>query len=147
MNKQRKTDTMTPGSHMHCSVWHASWVLTLDSIVNNTINKIVKLYNTDHLLFCCPSHLHLQAAASQQDSASTQKAEREVTRMCILMVLGFLIAWTPYASVAAWIFFNKGAAFSAQFMAVPAFFSKSSALFNPIIYVLLNKQVSQRRIK
>nr|BAD54744.1 retinal putative green-sensitive opsin [Plecoglossus altivelis] len=80
------------------------------------------------------------AAASQQDSASTQKAEKEVTRMCILMVVGFLVAWTPYASVAAWIFFNKGASFTAQSMAVPAFFSKSSALFNPIIYVLLNKQ-------
>lgn len=62
--------------------------------------------------------------------------------MCVLMVIGFLVAWTPYATVAAWIFFNKGAAFTAQFMAIPAFFSKSSALFNPIIYVLLNKQVS-----
>ncbi|XP_072547704.1 green-sensitive opsin-3 [Salminus brasiliensis] len=80
------------------------------------------------------------AAAAQQDSASTQKAEKEVTRMVILMVVGFLVAWTPYASVAAWIFFNKGAAFTAQFMAIPAFFSKSSALFNPVIYVLLNKQ-------
>uniref|UniRef100_A0A673I4N5 Rhodopsin n=1 Tax=Sinocyclocheilus rhinocerous TaxID=307959 RepID=A0A673I4N5_9TELE len=68
------------------------------------------------------------------------KAEREVTKMVILMVLGFLVAWTPYATVAAWIFFNRGAAFSAQFMAVPAFFSKSSSIFNPIIYVLLNKQ-------
>nr|BBA85528.1 green opsin [Sardinops melanostictus] len=80
------------------------------------------------------------AAAQQQDSASTQKAEKEVTRMCILMVLGFLVAWTPYATVAAWIFFNKGSAFSAQFMAVPAFFSKSSSIYNPVIYVLLNKQ-------
>lgn len=85
--------------------------------------------------------LPVQAAAAQQESASTQKAEKEVTRMVILMVLGFLLAWVPYASVAAWIFFNKGAAFSAQFMALPAFFSKSSALYNPIIYVLLNKQV------
>nr|BAX02587.1 rhodopsin2 [Trichiurus lepturus] len=80
------------------------------------------------------------AAAQQQESESTQKAEREVTRMCILMVLGFLVAWTPYASLAAWIFFNKGAAFSPIGMAVPAFFSKSSALYNPIIYVLMNKQ-------
>ncbi|XP_029907397.1 green-sensitive opsin-1 [Myripristis murdjan] len=80
------------------------------------------------------------AAAQQQDSVSTQKAEKEVTRMCVLMVFGFLLAWVPYASFAAWIFFNRGAAFSAQAMAVPAFFSKSSALFNPIIYVLLNKQ-------
>jgi len=80
------------------------------------------------------------AAAQQQDSASTQKAEKEVTRMCVLMVVGFLVAWVPYASYAAWIFFNKGVAFSAQSMAVPAFFSKSSALFNPFIYILLNKQ-------
>ncbi|KAM6979553.1 green-sensitive opsin-like [Aplochiton taeniatus] len=80
------------------------------------------------------------AASQQQDSASTQKAEREVTRMCILMVLGFLTAWVPYASFAAWIFFNRGAAFSATAMAIPAFFCKSSALFNPIIYVLMNKQ-------
>ncbi|KAK7916581.1 hypothetical protein WMY93_012342 [Mugilogobius chulae] len=80
------------------------------------------------------------AAAQQQDSASTQKAEKEVTRMCFLMVLGFLVAWTPYASFAGWIFFNKGAAFSATSMAIPAFFSKSSALFNPVIYILMNKQ-------
>uniref|UniRef100_A0A671QRH3 Rhodopsin n=1 Tax=Sinocyclocheilus anshuiensis TaxID=1608454 RepID=A0A671QRH3_9TELE len=59
-------------------------------------------------------------------------AQQEVTRMVILMVLGFLVAWTPYATVAAWIFCNRGAAFSAQFMAVPAFFSKSSSIFNPI---------------
>nr|UVC66195.1 rhodopsin-like middle wavelength-sensitive opsin 2 [Sargocentron rubrum] len=80
------------------------------------------------------------AAAQQQDSASTQKAEKEVTRMCILMVFGFLIAWTPYATLTAWIFFNKGAAFTALSMAIPAFFAKSSALYNPIIYVLMNKQ-------
>ncbi|KAI4892745.1 hypothetical protein NFI96_032301 [Prochilodus magdalenae] len=80
------------------------------------------------------------AAVSQQESSSTQKAEKEVTRMVILMVLGFLVAWTPYASVAAWIFMNKGTDFTAQFMAVPAFFSKTSSIFNPIIYVVLNKQ-------
>lgn len=62
--------------------------------------------------------------------------------MCVLMVVGFLVAWVPYASYAAWIFVNKGVAFTAVSMAIPAFFAKSSALFNPIIYVLMNKQVS-----
>jgi len=80
------------------------------------------------------------AAAQQQDSASTQKAEKEVTRMCVLMVLGFLFAWSPYASYAAYLFFNKGIAFSPVSMAIPAFFAKSSALVNPIIYILFNKQ-------
>ncbi|KAK2862039.1 hypothetical protein Q5P01_001572 [Channa striata] len=80
------------------------------------------------------------AAAQQQESESTQKAQREVTRMCILMVLGFLIAWTPYATFSGWIFMNKGAAFSPLTAAIPAFFAKSSALYNPVIYVLMNKQ-------
>uniref|UniRef100_A0AAQ4PQ01 Rhodopsin n=1 Tax=Gasterosteus aculeatus aculeatus TaxID=481459 RepID=A0AAQ4PQ01_GASAC len=80
------------------------------------------------------------AAAQQQESESTQKAEKEVTRMCILMVFGFLVAWVPYASFAGWIFLNKGAPFSALTAAIPAFFAKSSALYNPVIYVLLNKQ-------
>ncbi|XP_034726486.1 green-sensitive opsin-like [Etheostoma cragini] len=80
------------------------------------------------------------AAAKQQESESTQKAEREVTRMCFLMVMGFLVAWVPYASFAGWIFLNKGAYFSPLTAAIPAFFAKSSALYNPIIYVLLNKQ-------
>ncbi|XP_061488391.1 green-sensitive opsin [Rhineura floridana] len=81
-----------------------------------------------------------EAAAQQQESASTQKAEKEVTHMVILMVLGFLLAWTPYAVAAFWIFTNKGADFSAMLMSVLAFFSKSSSLYNPIIYVLRNKQ-------
>uniref|UniRef100_A0A8B9TQK7 Rhodopsin n=1 Tax=Anas platyrhynchos TaxID=8839 RepID=A0A8B9TQK7_ANAPL len=73
------------------------------------------------------------------------KAEKEVTRMVILMVLGFMLAWTPYAVVAFWIFTNKGADFTATLMSVPAFFSKSSSLYNPIIYVLMNKQVRRPR--
>ena len=96
------------------------------------------LREADYLLF----DQTLKAAAQQQESESTQKAEREVTRMCVLMVLGFLVAWTPYATFAGWIFLNKGAAFTALTAALPAFFAKSSALYNPVIYVLFNKQVS-----
>ncbi|XDV51720.1 hypothetical protein PO909_020556 [Leuciscus waleckii] len=69
------------------------------------------------------------AAAQQQESETTQRAEREVTRMVILMVIAFLICWVPYASVACPIF-----------MTIPAFFAKSSALYNPLIYVMMNKQ-------
>jgi len=80
------------------------------------------------------------AAAQQQESESTQKAEREVTRMCCLMVAGFLFTWTPYAGYAGYLFLNKDTAFTAISMAIPAFFAKASALLNPVIYVLMNKQ-------
>uniref|UniRef100_A0A8B9PBD8 Rhodopsin n=1 Tax=Apteryx owenii TaxID=8824 RepID=A0A8B9PBD8_APTOW len=69
-----------------------------------------------------------------------RRQKKEVTQMVILMVLGFMLAWTPYSVVAFWIFTNKGADFVTTLMSVPAFFSKSSSLHNPIVYILMNKQ-------
>nr|UVF22953.1 rhodopsin [Salmo salar] len=80
------------------------------------------------------------AAAAQQESETTQRAEREVTRMVIMMVVSYLVSWVPYASVAWYIFCNQGSEFGPVFMTIPAFFAKSSALYNPLIYVLMNKQ-------
>ncbi|KAG7250447.1 hypothetical protein CRUP_020831 [Coryphaenoides rupestris] len=51
------------------------------------------------------------AAALQQESESTQRAEREVTRMVVVMVISFLVCWVPYASVAWYIFLHQGAEF------------------------------------
>ncbi|XP_028681182.1 rhodopsin [Erpetoichthys calabaricus] len=81
-----------------------------------------------------------EAAAQQQESETTQRAEREVTRMVVVMVVGFLICWLPYASVAWYIFTHQGADFGPVFMTAPAFFAKSASLYNPIIYIFLNKQ-------
>lgn len=89
-----------------------------------------------------PRSLCPQAAAQQQESATTQKAEKEVTRMVIIMVIAFLICWVPYASVAFYIFTNQGSDFGPIFMTIPAFFAKSSAIYNPVIYIVMNKQVS-----
>lgn len=88
-----------------------------------------------------PSDLSPQAAKAQAESASTQKAEREVTRMVVVMILGFLVCWLPYASFALWVVNNRGAPFDLRLATIPACFSKSSAVYNPIIYVVLNKQV------
>ncbi|XP_040048110.1 extra-ocular rhodopsin [Gasterosteus aculeatus] len=80
------------------------------------------------------------AAALQQESETTQRAEREVTRMVVVMVISFLVCWVPYATVAWYIFANRGTEFGPVFMTVPAFFAKSSALYNPVIYILFNRQ-------
>lgn len=61
--------------------------------------------------------------------------------MVILMVIFFLICWLPYASVAFYIFTHQGSNFGPIFMTVPAFFAKSSAIYNPVIYIMMNKQV------
>lgn len=65
-----------------------------------------------------------------------------MTRMVIIMVIAFLICWVPYASVAFYIFTNQGSDFGPIFMTIPAFFAKSSAIYNPVIYIVMNKQVT-----
>lgn len=60
--------------------------------------------------------------------------------MVVVMVISFLVCWVPYATVAWYIFANRGTEFGPVFMTVPAFFAKSSALYNPVIYILFNRQ-------
>nr|ABP88809.1 rod opsin [Scopelarchus analis] len=80
------------------------------------------------------------AAAAQQESETTQRAEREVTRMVVIMVIAFLVCWVPYASVAWYTFTHRGSTFGPIVMTVPSFFAKSSALYNPLIYICMNRQ-------
>ncbi|XP_025069457.1 blue-sensitive opsin-like [Alligator sinensis] len=85
--------------------------------------------------------LTLRAVARQQEqSETTQRAEREVTRMVVTMVLGFLACWLPYASFALWVITHRGQPFSLALASLPAVFSKASTVYNPIIYVFMNKQ-------
>uniref|UniRef100_A0AAQ4RKR0 Uncharacterized protein n=1 Tax=Gasterosteus aculeatus aculeatus TaxID=481459 RepID=A0AAQ4RKR0_GASAC len=59
------------------------------------------------IVFCCSHRQHpQQAAKAQAESASTQKAEREVAGMVVVMVLGFLVCWRPFASFALWVINN-----------------------------------------
>ncbi|XP_039630426.1 opsin-1, short-wave-sensitive 2 isoform X2 [Polypterus senegalus] len=79
-------------------------------------------------------------AKSQEQSATTQKAEREVTKMVVVMVLGFLVCWLPYASFSLWVVFHRGEKIDLRVASVPSIFSKASTVYNPIIYVFMNKQ-------
>uniref|UniRef100_A0A8C5WL93 G-protein coupled receptors family 1 profile domain-containing protein n=1 Tax=Leptobrachium leishanense TaxID=445787 RepID=A0A8C5WL93_9ANUR len=86
--------------------------------------------------------LTLHAVAKQQEqSATTQKAEREVTRMVIVMVAAFLLCWLPYASFALWASTHRGESFDLRMASIPSVFSKASTVYNPIIYIMMNRQV------
>ncbi|XP_028844935.1 vertebrate ancient long opsin b [Denticeps clupeoides] len=71
---------------------------------------------------------------------NARKPDREVARMVIVMIIAFMIGWTPYAAfsitVTAWPTVN----IDPRLAAAPAFFSKTAAVYNPIIYVFMNKQ-------
>uniref|UniRef100_A0A1A7YDF7 Blue-sensitive opsin n=1 Tax=Iconisemion striatum TaxID=60296 RepID=A0A1A7YDF7_9TELE len=95
------------------------------------------------IVFCYSQLLFTlkSAAKAQAESASTQKAEKEVTRMVVVMVLGFLVCYVPYASFALWVVNHRGQTFDLRYATVPSCFSKASTVYNPVIYTLLNKQI------
>ncbi|XP_072099053.1 pinopsin-like [Mobula birostris] len=83
----------------------------------------------------------LRAIAQQQkESQTTQRAEREVTRMVIAMVMAFLICWLPYTCFAMVVAVNKDIVIQPTLASMPSYFSKTATIYNPIIYVFMNKQ-------
>ncbi|NWV42892.1 OPSUV protein, partial [Grantiella picta] len=79
-------------------------------------------------------------AAQQQESATTQKAEREVSRMVVVMVGSFCLCYVPYAALAMYMVNNRDHGLDLRLVTIPAFFSKSACVYNPIIYCFMNKQ-------
>ncbi|TRZ04349.1 hypothetical protein DNTS_031472 [Danionella cerebrum] len=71
---------------------------------------------------------------------NARKPDREVARMVIVMIVAFMVGWTPYAAfsiiVTAWPTIH----IDPRLGSIPAFFSKTAAVYNPIIYVFMNKQ-------
>ncbi|XP_055013044.1 medium-wave-sensitive opsin 1-like isoform X2 [Boleophthalmus pectinirostris] len=79
-------------------------------------------------------------AMQQKESESTQKAEKEVSRMVIVMIMAFCLCWGPYAVFACFAAGNPGYSFHPLAAALPAYFAKSATIYNPIIYVFMNRQ-------
>ncbi len=73
---------------------------------------------------------------------NARKPERQVTRMVVVMIVAFMVAWTPYAAFSIVVTALPNIHLDPRLAAVPAFFSKTAAVYNPIIYVFMNKQVT-----
>ncbi|MGH0187492.1 UNVERIFIED_CONTAM: hypothetical protein FKN15_025325 [Acipenser sinensis] len=86
--------------------------------------------------------LAIHAVAQQQkESESTQKAEREVSRMVVVMIIAYCFCWGPYTFFVCFGAANPGYAFHPLAAAMPAYFAKSATIYNPIIYVFMNRQM------
>jgi len=80
-------------------------------------------------------------------SPFTRKAlavERKMVVLFGVMTVAFLVAWTPYAVVSLISMIAGPDVISDVASSVPAYFAKSSACYNPIVYVFLYKRLRQR---
>ncbi|NXD18191.1 OPSUV protein, partial [Nothocercus nigrocapillus] len=68
------------------------------------------------------------------------RVQGSVSRMVVVMVGSFCLCYVPYAALAMYIVNNRGHGLDLRLVTIPAFFSKSSCVYNPIIYCFMNKQ-------
>ncbi|KAL4641243.1 opsin-VA-like [Arapaima gigas] len=71
---------------------------------------------------------------------NARKPERQVTRMVVVMIVAFMVGWTPYAAFSILVTAYPTIDLDPRLAAIPAFFSKTAAVYNPVIYVFMNKQ-------
>lgn len=75
------------------------------------------------------------------EGGSTNRVEVQVARMVVLMVLAFLLTWLPYASMALAVVMDSTLYIDPLTATIPVYLAKSSTVYNPIIYIFMNRQV------
>ena len=63
-----------------------------------------------------------------------------MARIAVVMTTGFIFAWTPYAVTSTVAMYNPGL-ISDIGAAIPAYIAKSSACYNPFIYVFMYRKL------
>ncbi|XP_013394150.1 melanopsin-like [Lingula anatina] len=83
-----------------------------------------------------------QTSIEQDSSAGRENIRREkkVAKMTIVVWAAFLIAWTPYATVALISTFGDASSISYMAAALPSVMAKSATVYNPFIYVAMNER-------
>uniref|UniRef100_A0A3B4FU91 Retinal pigment epithelium-derived rhodopsin homolog n=1 Tax=Pundamilia nyererei TaxID=303518 RepID=A0A3B4FU91_9CICH len=66
--------------------------------------------------------------------------QMDVTKMSIVMIVMFLVAWSPYSMVCLWASFSDPKTIPAPMAIIAPLFAKSSTFYNPCIYVIANKK-------
>uniref|UniRef100_A0A671VYZ6 Rhodopsin n=1 Tax=Sparus aurata TaxID=8175 RepID=A0A671VYZ6_SPAAU len=74
------------------------------------------------------------------EAGSTNRVEVQVARMVVVMVLAFLVTWLPYAALAMAVILDSSLYIDPIIATIPVYLAKSSSVYNPIIYIFMNRQ-------
>ncbi|XP_059212643.1 opsin 8, group member b isoform X2 [Centropristis striata] len=67
------------------------------------------------------------------------KLHRRLLVIAVLISMGFIVCWTPYAIVSLWSIFREAGSIPPEVSLLPCMFAKSSTVYNPMIYYLFSK--------
>ncbi|XP_035666063.1 opsin-5-like [Branchiostoma floridae] len=64
--------------------------------------------------------------------------EKKLTKIAVMVGVGFILAWTPYSLVSLYATFGDLKSLPIIYSILPSMFAKSASIYNPIIYFFMN---------
>lgn len=120
-------------------IWH---LLRTDNSLGNFYysSSISKQASNPHIRSFMPARQ--QEEENKSNYIVFVKKEVTVVKRIVLMILAFSVAWLPYTIFVMYgQFGNDPKRYVTPYStSLPAMFAKSSSIYNPIIYVLTNKE-------
>nr|XP_006114623.1 opsin-3-like isoform X4 [Pelodiscus sinensis] len=130
------------GAGTSCSVrWTSESAETVSYIVCLFIFCLVIPVTV--MIYCYGSLLYAVKQVGKIRKNAARKREYHVLFMVITTVICYLICWMPYGVIALIATFGSPGAVSPIAYVIPSILAKSSTVCNPIIYILMNKQVEE----
>ncbi|XP_061091799.1 opsin-3-like [Conger conger] len=127
------------GAGTSCSVqWHQRSASSVSYVV--CLFVFCLLLPLLLMVFCYSRILLAVRGVVKINLTSAQRRENHILLMVVSMVTCYLLCWMPYGVVALVATFGRVGLINPVASIVPSILAKSSTVFNPIIYVLLNKQ-------
>lgn len=77
-----------------------------------------------------------------QGGLSCQKENEHAISMVLAMIIAFFVCWLPYTALSVVVVVDPELHIPPLVATMPMYFAKTSPVYNPIIYFLSNKQVS-----
>ncbi|KAL3309821.1 Melanopsin, partial [Cichlidogyrus casuarinus] len=88
-----------------------------------------------------------EMCAFDRRRANYNRTELRATKVAFMCFAGFLFSWLPYAMTALLAILGKHEALTPFILEFPSLFTKTSALYNPIIYAISHPKFRKRLCK
>ncbi|KAM8971984.1 vertebrate ancient opsin-like [Pelodytes ibericus] len=89
----------------------------------------------------------LNRKIEEQGGKTNPEEELRVVVMVLFMVIAFLVCWLPYTVFALIVVINPTLYISPLAATLPTYFAKTSPVYNPIIYIFLNREFRNCAVK
>ncbi|XP_010880466.2 opsin 8, group member b [Esox lucius] len=95
------------------------------------------------ILFCyfglvVKLYISYRSLDNNQQVSNIIKMHRRLLTIAVLISLGFIVAWSPYAMVSLWSVFRSSELIPPEVSMLPCLFAKSSTVYNPLIYYIFS---------